>query len=267
MKHGTTLILGVALLLLGCDHGKARLAEAGAAEAAGNFTEAGTRYRAVCEKSPALCPLTTRRADQVRLKEAAKALDDGAYSKAKAALDAAQASSDAGVKRAAEAMSKLADLEQGLAWEATSSSADQGEALPTIQAIAAAGVTASPSARAWLAKNQPRLLLDRVKAACQAGGKGSCVEAGKGLADRAPGSPESAEAERLVEADYARVQPLLVGAEGILGRQAYSATKEADEREDAVRQCAVDECSTDAAGRDLGGGHFDLGLDWLGRAR
>jgi hypothetical protein len=241
MKHVTTLILGAALLL-GCDGGKAPLAQAGAAEVAGNFTEAGALYRGVCDKSAALCPIATQRAEHLRLKEASKALGEGEYKKAKAALETAQASSDAGVKRAAEAMSKLADLEKGLVWEEASASPNQDEALPAAESVAAAGVAASPKARAWLEKNRPRLLLDRVKAACKVGAKGSCVEAGKELADRCPGSPESVEAQSLVEANYARLYPLLVDAEGLLGRQAYLETKASDEVDDARRQCQLDDC-------------------------
>jgi hypothetical protein len=78
------------------------------------------------------------------------------------------------------------------------------------------GVPVAAKARAWLEKNRPAILLARVKGACKAGASASCAEAGRALAALHPGSPESAEAQRLVQADYERVHPLLKQAENLL---------------------------------------------------
>lgn len=214
------LILSAALLA-GCDAGKELLAKGAAAEAAGSFKEAAELYRAVCEKGSPLCPSATQRAERIGLKDARRALDEGRYKDAKSAIDAALTASDAGVKRAADVMSKLPDLEKGLVWEQASASSDQGAALPDIEAVAAAGVAASPQAREWLSKNRPRILLDRVKAACAPEGQGSCVALAADIARRAPASPEAAEAQKLAEADYVRVFKLLKDAEGLLSKVAY----------------------------------------------
>jgi hypothetical protein len=91
-----------------------------------------------------------------------------------------------------------------------------------IEAVAEAGVGASPRARAWIEKNRPRILLERVEAACKADGNGSCVEAGRELARRHPGSPESAASQKLVEAEHARILSLLQDAEALLARQMFN---------------------------------------------
>jgi hypothetical protein len=236
-----SIVILSALLLAGCDAGKDLLAQGAAKEAAGSFKEAADLYRAVCEKGSPLCPIATQRAERIGLKDARRALDEGRYQDAKAAADAALKASDAGVKRAAEVMSKLADLEKGLAWEQASASADQGAALPDIEAVAAAGVAASPKAREWLSKNRPRILLDRVKAACAPTGQGSCVTAGADVARRAPASPEAAEAQKLVEADYARIYPKLKDAEGLLSKLAYACAENKRADEAHAKECEIEQ--------------------------
>src|SRR3569832_34626 len=62
--------------------------------------------------------------------------------------------------------------------------------------------------------------MGRLEAACTAKDTGSCVEMGREIARLYPGSPESAKAGKLVEADYARIFPLLQKAEGLLARRA-----------------------------------------------
>lgn len=234
MKRALPLVLaGLAVsTLLGCDAGREPLRKAAEAEAAGDLAGAATLYRAVCDKGSALCPTAARQADRIALVEARKALDEGAYKKARAALDAALASKDAGVKRAAEGMGKLPELEQGLSWEDAAASPEEYGALGKMEAVADAGVSASVRAREWLAKHRPRLLLARVRAACAPGGKGSCVEAGQELGRRHPGSPEQIEAQGLVDAAYARIFPLLEQAEKLVGQRAMLTDKQ-----DYIEEC------------------------------
>jgi len=208
-----------AILLFGCDHGKEPLAKGADAEALGNFVEAAAQYRAVCEKGSSLCPIATRGLERIKLTEADKVLSSGDYTKAKAAIDRAVATTDAGVKRAAEEMNKLPELEKGLAWEAASASVKPDEVFAVMEGLAGASVAVSPKAREWLEKNRPRVLLDRIKAACAPQGAGACAELGRELARLHPTSPESAEANKLVEADYARVFPRLQEAENLIGQQ------------------------------------------------
>src|SRR5262249_30293168 len=104
----------------------------------------------------------------------------------------------------------------GLAWEEASALADKEQALAKIEPLADLGVPVSAKAREWLEKNRPAALLARVKAACAADARASCAEAGKALATLHPSSPENAEAQRLVQTDYARAFPLLKQAENLL---------------------------------------------------
>lgn len=223
MKRATNLgICAVAAILFsGCDHGREPLARGADAEARGDFAEAVTQYGAVCNSGSSLCPLAVRRIERLKLLTADKALSAGEHRKARAALDLALASSDEGVKHAAEAMnlSKQLDFEQGIAWEEASTSAKPDDSLAAMESIAAASVPVAAKAREWLEKNRPRILLDRVKAACAPQGAGACAERGRELARLHPTSPENAEATRLVEADYARLFPRLREAENLIGQQ------------------------------------------------
>jgi hypothetical protein len=223
MNRATKLGFGAlaAILLAGCDHGREPLARGADAEARGDFAEAVTQYGAVCNSASSLCPVAVRRIERLKLLSADKALSAGEYRKAKAAIDLAVASADESVKHAAEAMSlsKQPEIEQGIAWEEASSSAKPEDALPAMEGIAAASVPVSAKAREWLEKNRPRILLDRVKAACAPQGVGACASLGRDLARLHPTSPENAEATKLVEADYARLFPRLREAENLIGQQ------------------------------------------------
>jgi hypothetical protein len=247
MKHVKTswIFALLAIALAGCDHGKEPLAKGADAEVTGNLVEAVAQYRAVCEAGSSLCPIATRRLEQIKLDEARKALASGDWKKAKAAIDIAADSTDAGVKRAAaEVMRKLPDLEKGLAWEEALASSKPEEALATMEGLAAAGFLVSPKAREWLEKNRPRILLDRIKAACSAQGVGACAELGRDMVRLHPTSPESAEARALVDADYARLFPRLQEAENLIGQEVMIY-----EREKKISWCALDNLNS-AEGRE-----------------
>ncbi len=208
-----------AALLAACDAGADPLAKGADAEAAGNFAEARARYQEVCTKGSKHCPLATRLGERLSVEEAWKAIAAGEYGKARVALEAGKAATDPAVKAAAEAASQTADYVQGLAWELAAALPDEGEALPKMEALVDLGVPASAKAREWLEKKRPALLLAKVKAACAAGAHASCVEAGKALATLHPASPETAEAQRLVQAEYPRIYPLLKQAEGLINQR------------------------------------------------
>jgi hypothetical protein len=207
------------VLLFGCDGGNEPLAKGADAEASGDLVQAATQYRAVCASGSSLCPIANRRLEQIKIANAEKALSAGEYKRTKVAVDLALASPDAAVKRAAEAMSKLPDLEKGIVLEDALTSPKPDDALATMESIADGGFAVSPKVKEWVAKNRPRILLDRVKAACTKDGSGSCVELAREITRLHPESPESADASKLVEADYSRVFPLLQKAETLLARQ------------------------------------------------
>jgi hypothetical protein len=209
-------LAALAAALSACDAGGDLLARGADAEAAGNYAEARARYKEACEKSPKHCPLVTRLDQRLSVRDAWKAILAGEHGKAKAALDAAAASADPSIKAAVEAAATYPDQVQGLAWEEASALADKEQALGKIEALVDLGVPVSAKARDWLTKNRPAILLGRAKSACQAGAHASCADAGKALAALHAESPENAEAQRLVQADYARVYPLLKQAENLL---------------------------------------------------
>ena len=209
-------LLLAAPLLTGCDAGADALARGADAEAAGNLAEARARYQEACDKGSRHCPLATRLRERIVVKEAWKAIGAGDYAAARASLDAAKSASDPAVKAAADAAFQAPDLAAALAWEEASALPDKDAALAKIEALAGRGVPVSVKAREWLSKSRPAVLLARVVAACKPGSRVSCAEAGKVLAALHPTSPENAEAQRLVQADYERVYPLLKQAENLI---------------------------------------------------
>lgn len=204
--------------VIGCDAGEDPFARAAQAEAAGKLAEAEPIYREVCAKNAAspLCPIATKRAERIRVKEAWRLIDEGQFAKAKELLTAAASSADASAKRAAETALKDPELVEGLRWDEANTLADQRAARITMEALAELQVSVAPKAREWLAKNRPALLLAEAKAACKADGQGSCYEVGKRLATIPAESPERAQAQALVDADYERVYPILKKADNLL---------------------------------------------------
>jgi len=212
----TALSLSLWLPLAGCDAGKEPLVQAAAEESEGKLAEAAAHYNEVCSKGSSLCPTAAKQVERLKVKQAWKLIDEGQYAKASEALKASAQSADAAAKRAAEEALKYFELTQALAWEEASAMPDKNQARVKMEEIAASGAQVSPKAREWLAKNRPALLLDQVKAACKPGGQGSCAEAGEALSSLHPGSPESAEAKGLVDAEYARIYPRLKEAENLM---------------------------------------------------
>lgn len=216
MRKRTVVLL--CFLLLGCNAAKEPLARAGKADAEGNLAEAAKAYGEVCEKakdSP-LCAIARAKADRLKVKEAYKALDEGQFGKAKEMFTAAAAAEDGATKRAATAGLEEPALKAGLVWDEAAAASDKASVRAKMEELAAGNSTVAPRAREWLAKNGPPGLLVEVKAACKPDGVSSCMELGKKMAELYLGSPEEAEAAKLVEGEYARLAPLLRQAENLL---------------------------------------------------
>jgi hypothetical protein len=213
-----SLLAALSSIVIGCDAGEDPFARAAQAEAAGKLAEAAPLYGEVCAKNAAspLCPIATKRAERIRVKEAWKLVDDGQFAKAKELLTAAAGSADASVKRVVEAALKDPELVEGLRWDEANTAEDKRAARITMEALAELQVSVAPKAREWLAKNRPAQLLAEAKAACKADGQGSCFEVGKRLASIPAESPERAQAQALVDADYERVYPILKKADNLL---------------------------------------------------
>lgn len=217
MKRHFIVLLLASLPLAGCDAAKDPYARAAAAESAGKLGEARTLYAEACAKaaSSPLCTLAKGRAEALSVREAYQALDAGEFGKAKELFTQAGAAEAPAVKAAAAAGLEDEELKAGLALE-EAQKADKAAARGAMEGLAAGHTKAAPKAREWLAKNGPAMLLEELKAACKEGGAGSCVELGEKMADLYPQSPEAAEAQTLVDAEYERIRKRLSEAEGLL---------------------------------------------------
>jgi len=205
------------LALAGCDAAKEPYSRAAAAEAEGKLAEAQTLYAEVCAKaadSP-LCGLSKKRIEALAVKEAVGALEAGDWTKAKDLFTKGKGAEATGVKIAAEISLEDEELKAGLAWEDTQKQ-EKGSARVGIEDLAKAHSAVAPKAREWLAKNGPALLLEDIKGACREGGKGSCVELGESMAEMYASSPEAAEAQKLVDAEYDRIRKKLRDCEALL---------------------------------------------------
>lgn len=234
MRAATLAMIG-ALALLGCDAARAPFAAGAQAEAEGKLDDAIARYDEVCARAGTsqLCARAAVRADRLRFRRALEAIDAKRFAVAKRELDAITTSKDAATHDAAAALAAAPDLVQGAAWDEASALADKRQALPRIEALASAHVSVSADAEAWLDKNRPALLLEDVKAACGTapakkpepvdGGAPaedpSCSELGKKLGLLHPEAPETAEATRLVDAEYRRMYPALKKTEALVQKE------------------------------------------------
>jgi hypothetical protein len=206
------------VVLAGCDAAKEPYSRAAAAEAEGKLADAQALYAEVCTKaarSP-LCALAQKRIEALTVKEAQQALGSGEWAKAKALFTKVQAAESTSVKIAAGTGLEDEELKAGLAWEDALALGRGAVARGAMEDLAKAHTAGALKAREWLAKNGPALLLEDIKAACNEGGKGSCVELGEKMAEVYPTSPEAAEAQKLVDAEYERIRKKLREVEALL---------------------------------------------------
>lgn len=208
-------VLGFAFLLGGCDGAKEPMAKARAAETEGKLAEAKTLYGDVCkanEKSP-FCAVAKQHIETLTAREAIAALSEGNAGKVKE-LGATATSGPA--KRIFDALGKTKTMTALAAFEEANAGADKSAARAKMEELAKTSSPVADKAKEWLGKNGPGLLIAEVKEACKADGKGSCSELGQKLVKAYPSSPEAAEAQTLVDAEYKRLFPVLKQAEGLL---------------------------------------------------
>jgi len=212
----TTFVLAL-FPLAGCDAAKEPYAKAAQAESEGKLAEARALYGEVCTKAATspLCPLAKKRIPALGVREAYQALDAGEWSKAKELFTTAKTSDEPALKQAGDKGLEDEELVFGLKWD-EAQKAEKPAARALMEEISGKHVKVAVKAREWLAKNAPGILLEEIKAACKKGGAGSCVELGDKMADVWPQSPEAAEAQKLVDAEYERIRKPLKDAEALL---------------------------------------------------
>jgi hypothetical protein len=212
----TLLFLCVAAALAGCaKRGPDVTAEAEALAQQGKLEEAAARVELTCAYAPdgESCRASDRRAAELRLQAAEKAITEARFAKAERLLVRALATADA--KTAETATQRLAadDLKQGLAYERALGGSDKRAVLATMEAIAATKTPVATQAAAWLAKERPALLIAAANAACTPPHEGSCSEAAAALRAARAAGPEAAAAIALADDEERRVFPLRVTAE------------------------------------------------------
>lgn len=218
--------------LIACGDGGGPLKAGAEAEANAKLADAKARYAEACSATPAVCPAANARIARVDVRLGLEAIAQGRYGDAKKALDEAAASPDQPAKEAAARALASPELAQGLAFEEAAASSDAASALAKIEVVAASSAPVSAKARAWIAEKRPAILLEAARAACKKDGAGSCVELSRRLAKLHPTSAEASQAKALADAEYARVQALLVDAEHLLVQQL-----ELWEYDDRIRDC------------------------------
>lgn len=208
-------LLGFAFLLGGCDGAKEPMAKARAAEAEGKWAEARALYGDVCkanEKSP-FCAVAKQQIESLTAREAMAAMAEGNAGKVKE-LGAGVTGGPA--KRVIDALGKTKAMAAYAALDEANTSTDKSATRLKMEELAKTSSPVADKAKEWLAKNGPGLLIAEVKEACKPDGKGSCSELGQKLVKAYPSSPEAAEAQTLVDAEYKRLFPVLKQAEGLL---------------------------------------------------
>ena len=225
----------VLLVIGGCAKpGRDAFAEAEALEAQGKAEEAARMFELTCAWSPAgeKCASSDRRAAEVRLKAAEKAMSAGQFLAAERLATLAFACLDGATAQQAKDRLGSDDLLQGLAYERALARGTPREIQQAMEPIAATKTPAGALATTWLGKERPAILVGAVKAACGPKHEGSCSKAAAALRAAAITGPESDEAIALAEAEERRIYPIRVNAEVFLKNFVAVA-----ERDDLIATC------------------------------
>jgi hypothetical protein len=209
------VLVGIA----GCARpGRDAFAEAEALEAQGKAEEAARMFELTCAWSPAgeKCASSDRRAAEVRLKAADKAMSAGQFLAAERLATLAFACLDGATAQQAKDRLNSDDLIQGIAYERALARGTPREIQQALEAVAATKTPAAALATTWLGKERPAILVGAVKAACGPKQEGSCSKAAAALRAAAITGPERDEAIALAEAEERRIYPIRLNAEVFL---------------------------------------------------
>jgi hypothetical protein len=213
-----------AMLVGGCDAGKAPYNEAVALDEQGKLTEAADKYDGVCRRAPdsKLCPTATSRAAAIRLKLAGQDVVALKFTDADALLKIVLESGDAESKDRARTQLASPEVMAGLAYEKAVAKTDKHAALPDMESSAASGTPIATKANEWLTKERPALLLADATTACTAKPPNACPTICDRLVTLHAGTPEAQKATGLLAtyqaAEAERLYPLLVKAEDLVAQ-------------------------------------------------
>lgn len=168
------------VLVFGCDAGRAAYDEATSLEQQGKLAEAMLKYDLVCTKAPdsKMCGPSRDRAGVVRVQLADIQMKDCQFTEAKKLLgQVLEGGASEATKKTARDRLATKDMSYGLRWEKVASVAEKRTALKEMELIAASGSIAASKAKEWVDKEGPAI----------------------------------------VEAESARLYPLLIRAESLIG--------------------------------------------------
>lgn len=195
-------------------------ARAEALLAEGKPEEAALAFELVCAFTPEgdRCARAEQRAAELRVEIAEKDLRNKHFADAeRALLRALSTASEAERARIHERLAQR-ELVLGLRWERARERRDLGERYELAKEIAASDTPIAEEARAFLARETPKILIDAVRAACGPSPRGSCTRARAALEAASLGGPEVEEARALAASEARRVAPLRARAEELLQR-------------------------------------------------
>jgi len=209
----------VAVMVAGCDKGRAPYDEAVALEEKGSLAEAAEKYDGVCRRAPdsKLCLPSQQRAAKVRLTLGEKAIELLKFSEARTALAFVLESSDEDAKKRAKVLMESPAMVNGLRWEAASKATDKALVLGEMEALAKSNSPVAAKAAQWIAAERPAIWLTAAKGACARSAERNCAVYCRAIIEKHADTEQATEAKKLLAAyelaEQRRLQPLLVQVE------------------------------------------------------
>lgn len=237
----------VAVLVAGCDKGRAPYDEAVALEEKGQLGEAAEKYDGVCRRAPdsKLCLPSQQRAAKVRLTLAEQAIEQLKFGEARAALALVLESPDDDAQKRAKVLMESPAMVTGLRWEAASKATDKALVLAEMEALAKSNSAVAPKAAQWIAAERPALWLTVAKAACARSAEKNCAVYCRALIQQHADTEQATEAKKLLaayeSAEQRRLQPLLAEVEKKLQECVKQYKEERAYSNCALQQLAMDD--------------------------
>jgi hypothetical protein len=219
MRQSILVLFCWAAVLAGCAKAGPDLhAEAAELAQQGKLEEAAAKVDLICAFTPGgdPCRESSRRAAELRIQAADKAMSDGRFGQAERLFIAALVTADAPMVESATQRLASEDLKQGLAYERALAGGEKRSLAKAMEAIAATKVPVAAQAKGWLDKERPGLLVAAVNAGCGPAHEGSCSKAAAELRALGATGPEGSPAIALAEEEERRVYQVRLNAEAFL---------------------------------------------------
>jgi hypothetical protein len=213
-----------ALVAIGCAKPPPVAEQGQALAAAGKLPEAADKLAAACAVEPdkADCASIERRAAETRIEAARRAMAEGRYLAAERLVEQAMLTDAAPLRDQAAAMLRAEELATGRRYELALALPDRHMTMAAMEAIVhdkAPPNAATKRAAEWIEKERPALIAADVTEACKpdAPPAFSCAAAYAELRKASGSGPAWEAAEAAGRAETARLYPLRVKAEQMIG--------------------------------------------------